>query len=75
MNQVDVPFLLPWYVHRLAEASCAINHHVAMGLNNGLMLVYLQKHLGTLLKDIVFINRSMLAILFIDFYLRSSDDR
>jgi len=46
MNQVDVPFLLPWYVHRLAEASCEIDHHIAMGLNNHLMLVYLHKHLG-----------------------------
>ena len=64
MNQVDVPFLLPWYVHRLAEASCAINHHVAMGLNNGLMLVYLQKHLGTL-KDIVFINARNLIYRFL----------
>ena len=74
MNQVDVPFLLPWYVHRLAEASCAINHHVAMGLNNGLMLVYLQKHLGTLEDIFFFSSRSCNAFnLFIDFHLRSSD--
>ena len=49
MNQVDVPFILPWYYHRLAEASCTIDHHIAMELNNRLMLSFLQKHLGNLI--------------------------
>lgn len=51
-NQVDLPFLLPLYLRRLAGAHSTIDPRLAMELNNRITLLYLRKHLGMTAVDL-----------------------